>query len=116
MTELLVLALFAAGAWLWFDSLRAREAALSAGREACERNGLLLLDETVSCRSTRPARNEEGRLRLARLYRFEFSDTGNNRREGSVRMLGAEAEDVRLEPFAMRPYLVHDSGTGEPGR
>jgi hypothetical protein len=111
MPEILVLFLFAAGLWLWFDTLRAREAALAAGRAACERYGLMLLDETVACRSTRPARDDDGRLRLARLYRFEFSDNGNNRREGSVRMLGADAEAVQLEPYAMKLHLVHDAGT-----
>ena len=30
------------------------------------------------------ARNRDGELRIARTYTFEFSDTGNNRREGAV--------------------------------
>ncbi len=36
-----------AGIAFWVDSLRARERALAAGRRACERYGVQLLDETV---------------------------------------------------------------------
>ena len=113
MPEILLLLLLTAGLWLWFDTLRARESALAAGHAACERYGLMLLDETVACRRTRPVRDEDGRLRLSRLYRFEFSDNGNNRREGSVLMLGAEAGDVQLEPYAMKLHLAHDADAGQ---
>lgn len=78
----------AALAWLWLDSLKAREAAVAAAREACAVEGLLLLDDTVAIAALALARNEEGRIRLRRAYTFEYSDTGNNRREGSVVMLG----------------------------
>ena len=54
--ETLVLAAGAAGGWFWFDSLRAREHAVALGREACERDRLQFLDETVLCTRTRPAR------------------------------------------------------------
>jgi hypothetical protein len=92
----------AAGIAFWVDSLRARERALAAGRAACERYGLQLLDETVAVSALRLARNAEGRLRLRRVYAFEFSDTGNNRRQGSVVVLGAEVEDLHLEPYPVQ--------------
>ncbi|MCC6211877.1 MAG: DUF3301 domain-containing protein, partial [Burkholderiales bacterium] len=44
----------------------------------------------------------EGRLRLKRSYTFEFSDTGDNRRRGAIVMLGAELEDMQLEPVQER--------------
>lgn len=99
MWEATALVLLIAGTLFWIDTLRAREAALAAGRAACERYGLLLLDDTVAVTQTRLARNAEGRLRLARTYGFEFSDTGNNRRHGSIELLGVRAEDVRFEPY-----------------
>jgi hypothetical protein len=86
----------------WIDSLRARERAVAAGRRACERSGLQLLDETVSGASTRLARNEDGQLRIRRVFVFEFSDTGNNRRRGSITLLGAEVQDVYTEPYAIQ--------------
>jgi len=91
----------AAGALLWVDSLRARERAVAAGRSACERFHLQFLDETVAFTRLRLRRNENGQLRIARTYTFEFSDTGNNRRHGSIVMLGGDIEDLQLEPYRM---------------
>jgi hypothetical protein len=99
MLEALALALLAAGTVFWIDTLRAREAALLAGRAACERYGLMLLDDTVAVTRMRFARNAEGRLRVARTYGFEFSDTGNNRRHGVIALVGGETEDIAFEPY-----------------
>jgi hypothetical protein len=95
----IALAALALLGWLWYDSMRAREHAVAAGAGACVREGLQLLDETVECVSLKPARNAAGRLVLRRTYRFEFSDTGDNRRDGSVVMLGGEVESLVMEPF-----------------
>ena len=76
------------GAWLWLDSLKAREAAVFAAREACRTEGLLLLDDTVAIASVRLTRDDDGRVRIQRAYRFEYSDTGNNRLPGSVVLIG----------------------------
>lgn len=88
MLELLGLIVLILLGWLWFDSLKAREAAVRAARNACEAEGLLFLDDTVGIASIKPARDDEGRLKLQRAYDFEYSDTGNNRIQGSVVMLG----------------------------
>jgi hypothetical protein len=100
--ELVALAAILAGAWLWRDSLRAREHAVAAGREACKRYGVQLLDATVSFARLRLARDEAGRVRLRRTYTFEFSETGDNRRHGVIVMLGAGLEDLRLEPYRLQ--------------
>ena len=102
MWEVLAIALIAAGVFFWLDSLRARERALEAGRSACERYALQFLDDTVAFARLRLARTEEGGLRIARTYTFEFSDTGNNRRHGAIVMLGAELQDVQLEPYPVQ--------------
>lgn len=98
MTELILLAVFAALAWLWWDSMQAREAAVGAARAACESEGLQFLDDTVGIASIRPARNADGRLLLQRAYDFEFSDTGDNRIRGSVVTLGQRVILLRLLP------------------
>ena len=102
MWETAAIVLIVAGIFFWVDSLRAREHALAAGRGACQRYGVQLLDETVQFATLRVARNDEGRLRLRRTYTFEFSDTGNNRRHGAIEMLGAELQDMQLEPYAQQ--------------
>jgi len=86
--ELLGLIVLAGSAWLWLDSLKARDGGIAAARTACNTEGLQLLDDTVSLASLRPARNDDGRLLLRRVYNFEYSDTGDNRRNGSVVLLG----------------------------
>ena len=102
MWEALAIILIVAGGFFWIDSLRARERALAAGRGACERYGVQLLDETVQFARLRLARDDEGRLRLRRTYTFEFSDTGNNRRHGAIVMLGAQLQDLQLEPYGLQ--------------
>ena len=102
MWELAAIVLIFAGLFFWVDSLRARERALLAGRNACERYGVQLLDETVAFARLRLARNDEGRLRLKRTYTFEFSDTGDNRRHGAIVMLGSELQDMQLEPYKLQ--------------
>ena len=77
-------------AWLWLDSLAARDAAVQAAREACEAEGLQFLDDTVAIAAMRPARDADGRLTLQRAYDFEYSDTGNNRIRGNIVMRGRE--------------------------
>jgi len=99
MPEFVSALLIVALGWLWYDSMRARERALAAGRQACDRDGLQFLDETVQIVKLWPARDAAGRLVLRRTYRFEFSDDGVRRRGGSVVILGAELESLQLEPF-----------------
>ena len=102
MWEGAAIVLLAAGLLLWVDSLRARERAVKAGREACERYDLQFLDDTVVFTRIRLARDEEGQLKISRTYTFEFSDTGNNRRRGAVVILGASLQDVQLEPYPVQ--------------
>lgn len=94
--EIIILILLAAMAWLWFDSVKAHEAGVLAARTACDSEGLQLLDETVSLRKLSPERGEDGRLTLRRIYEFEYSDTGDNRRRGSVVVLGHEVIVVNI--------------------
>jgi len=86
--EIVGIVMLGALAWLWLDSLKAREAAVRAARGACAAEGLMLLDDTVAIAALKPARDEQGHLKLQRAYEFEYSDTGNNRLRGSVVLLG----------------------------
>jgi len=85
LIAVLAAATFSALVW---TSLMAREAANAAMRATCKAEGLLFLDDTVGLTSMRLVRDTEGRLRLRRVYGFEYSDTGDNRRKGSVALLG----------------------------
>jgi len=96
MLELAVVAVLAAAGWFLWSSLTAREAANAAIRPACRAEGLLFLDDTVALERIRPQRDAHGHLTLLRVYRFDYSDTGSNRRRGSVTLLGTRVQDVDL--------------------
>ena len=102
MWEAVARVVLVAAALLWADSLRARERAVRAGRSACERYQLQFLDDTVAFARMRLARNDMGELRIARTYTFEFSDTGNNRRQGAIVLVGAAVQDLHLEPYPVQ--------------
>lgn len=101
MWELTLLAIIALAGALVFDGLRAREAAIRAAKDACRRQQLLFLDDTVRNTRTRLARDGHGRAMFRRAFVFEFSEDGVNRRGGCVVMLGGDAESVQLEPYRL---------------
>jgi hypothetical protein len=92
-----ILACVLAG-WLVWDTMKARETANDAMRAACERSGYLFLDDTVSLVSVRLVRDDEGRVRLSRVYTFQYSDTGHNRRNGSITLLAGAVTALTLAP------------------
>src|SRR4029077_8271893 len=87
MPEILGLLALLSGGWFLWDSMKAREAANVAMRDACKAEGLLFLDDTVALKSVRPVRNDQGHVRLRRVYAFEYSDTGHNRRKGRITLV-----------------------------
>jgi hypothetical protein len=86
--EVFGLLLVVAFGWFWLNSIKARDAAMIACRRACDAEGLQFLDDTVSTARVRLERDDDGALRLRRVYSFEYSDSGDNRRPGSVVLLG----------------------------
>jgi hypothetical protein len=98
MIELITLTLFIAGGWFWVDSMRAREAAIDAGRRACTAENVQLLDWTVAVKKMGLSRDAEGRLSIRRTYEFEFSDTGDNRLKGAITMIGNQLVAVHIPP------------------
>ena len=98
MPELLGLIVLAVGGWFVWDSLKVRESANAAMRAACRQAGLLFLDDTVALHSVWPARNGDGHLVLRRIYEFEYSDTGHNRRKGNITMVANDVVALYIGP------------------
>ena len=103
--ELLALLLLIATGALWYSSLNVRERAVSEARAVCAAEDLLLLDDTVSITRIGLARDSDGVLQLRRVYGFEYSDTGNDRRSGSMVMLGGRVLVIHLGQPAAKPGL-----------
>lgn len=93
----LLLALFAAGgAWFWFDSLRAREAATALAKEFCERKELQFLDGTASLTGLSLKKSDHG-FSIVRCYQFDFAESGSLRRKGLIIMLGSRMEHFLVD-------------------
>lgn len=85
------------GLLFWRDSLGAREQARAASARACQQSGVQLLDDTVALERLWWRRDRDGRLKLERLYMFEFTDTGMRRQVGSVLLVGWRVEVLHME-------------------
>jgi hypothetical protein len=105
LPELAAIGFVALVAWAVWSTLKARETANAAMRRACEQRALFFLDDTVSLDAVRPVRDDDGRMRLRWTYRFQYSDTGHNRRNGSISLLGSRvvALDVGEPESAVVP-------------
>ncbi len=97
MINFLILLSFGLLAWFWQDSLRTRERAIRAAAQACKEIGAQLLDQTVSLESIKPARNRRGRLTFKRIYSFDFSVAGYERRRGRAIMAGQVLEQMQID-------------------
>jgi len=97
--NMFVLMLLATGAgWLW-HSHGLRERALERVKQHCARLELELLDGNVALRRLTFARDAQGRKRLARVYNFEFTVTGEHRHPGTITMFGAHSAQIELAPY-----------------
>ncbi len=95
--KLVVLLALALLIWFWWDSTGVRELAIKAAHQACNNARLQLLDSTVTLRQIRLQRDESGKLKFARLYSFEFSETGIQRNYGYVVTLGKRIFRLQLD-------------------
>lgn len=90
--------------WLWFDSISARDVAVTSGREAAERCGLQFLDETVSISKLWLGRNRKGHIQLLRTYGFEVSTSGSDRHPCQITLLGKQVQSWHIPPYVQPTY------------
>ncbi|MEB4592491.1 DUF3301 domain-containing protein [Candidatus Thiothrix sp. Deng01] len=108
MENLLLLGLIALGVWFWLDSLNARERAVAAAIRACREINVQFLDQTVALESLKPARNAYGQVVLRRIYGFEYSQQGVERRHGRAILRGRMLEQVQLDTDSGSIIEQHD--------
>ncbi len=97
MENLLLLGLLGLGLWFWVDSMNARERAIAAAMKACRELDVQFLDQTVALESMKPARNRQGHLVWRRIYSFEYSIQGIERRQGRAILRGRVLEQVQVD-------------------
>lgn len=78
-------------AWLWLDSARAREMAIALVKKLCDQYDVQLLDSTVALRRFGLRWTKQG-IRIRRMFSFDFSADGAERRMGYIILLGSQLE------------------------
>lgn len=114
----LLLLFIAAGAWLWRGH-GIRERALALVRRHCEHAEIILLDDNVALQRLRWLTDARGQRRLARVYGFEFTVTGEQRHTGSISMFGPHLGKIELaaHPVSSKTFAdgpVIESLTSKP--
>ncbi|PTU74478.1 DUF3301 domain-containing protein [Pseudomonas mangrovi] len=106
----LFLVLAALGAWLW-RAHGLREHALALVRRHCQRLDVELLDGNVAFRRLAWLPDARGQRRLARIYDFEFTVTGEQRLRGNITLFGRHPGRIELDahPFPeAQPAVIAD--------
>ena len=97
--NMFVLMLLAAGAaWLWHTH-GLRERALERVKQHCKNLDIELLDENVALKKIGLIPDANGHKRLARVYNFEFTVTGDQRHTGTITQFGAHSVKIELPPY-----------------
>ncbi len=97
--NIFVLMLLATGAaWAWHNH-GLRERALERVKQHCAKLDIELLDGAVALKRIGFVRDAKGRRRLARIYNFEFTVTGEARHPGTITQFGAHSAQIELAPY-----------------
>ncbi|MCK1790030.1 DUF3301 domain-containing protein [Pseudomonas violetae] len=99
--NIFVLMLLATGAaWLWHNH-GLRERALERVKQHCAKLQIELLDGNVALKKIGFIKDANGRRRLARVYNFEFTVTGETRHNGTITQFGVHSAQIELAPYPM---------------
>ena len=94
MAPLVLLLIIVLLVWLWQTSQRCRDIAIQTARQTCEQQGVQILDGTASLQSMRPYYTRAGGPGLKRIYTFDYSDDGFERRSGCIIMHNSQISSV----------------------
>jgi hypothetical protein len=99
LNDLILIVLLLSAYLYWLDGQRVKEIAFKSVRTYCLSLEVQMLDEYVAFDSIRLKRDQAGKMRVRRIFLFEFSSTGNERYNGVCVMLGRRVEAIQMEPY-----------------
>jgi len=99
LSDLWLLLALAVIVMIWWHSLGLKTRALNLAKQRCKQLDLQLIDESVVLRKMRLTRNTRGVLAVQRVFRFEFSTTGDRRYNGALSLLGAQLQGFEFEAY-----------------
>jgi hypothetical protein len=91
-TTLILLLLIGAFVLFWSAARDAADVARAHARDACQRQHVQLLDQSVALQRFRLRRGDDGRMRFQRTYQFAYSSRGDNRQLGELALLGKDLQ------------------------
>lgn len=92
--ELVVVLVLGLTGLYFMSAIRVRELALQAVARAGRQSDFQLLDQSVHIQRLSLSRASDGRWRVWRQYRFDYSYNGVEREQGHVIMLGRELQAI----------------------
>ena len=96
MSEIFLLLLLGVFVLLWQSGARSKEQAVIIARRECQRKQLQLLDQTVVLEQLQLHRGESDWPVIWRLYKFEYTDTGEQRYIGQLSLSGRRLVRIDL--------------------
>ena len=100
MSAFLVLLAMAIAGWFWFDSMKIRELANDVARHSCRKADVQFLDGTVAFANLKPVTTSRG-IGLRRVFVFDYSEDGENRKQGFLIFIGARIHNVGFQSGQM---------------
>lgn len=97
MTALALLALIVLLVLFWQSSVHCRDLAVQTARAVCSNQGLQFLDGTAALREIRPACSRHDGAGLIRIYSFDYSENGVERKRGCIIMRNSRISTVLLD-------------------
>lgn len=97
LPKLLGLCVIIAPLLFLYNSIRMRERAVSTGKRYCREFGYQLLDDTVRRDRAWLVGDVKRGWRIARQFRFEYSDDGVTRKNGAIVMLRGRVQLVEFD-------------------
>jgi hypothetical protein len=92
--DLIVMLVLGLTCLYFLEASRVRELAVQAVGLASRRDDFQLLDQSVHIQRLSLSRDETGRWRIWRQYRFDYTFDGAERRQGFVIMLGKQLQSI----------------------
>ena len=96
LLNVILIAVFVAVVWYFFDAMRAREIATAVAREYCKQSHIQFLDGTVGLRNVTISM-DRGKPSLKRRYEFHYSESDHSRNIGLVIINGNKVEHFILQ-------------------
>lgn len=99
MSDLFIVLLLSIFPYLWWLDRGIKQYAYHQAVAYCKQQELLLLDDTVQQTSLSLKRDENGRLKMHRYFKFEFTSTGERRYTGTFEFSNRTIKNMQLDAY-----------------